>query len=59
MYKDFFSANLDTTKIVAIDSIDKKHDKISKNQALQLHQKYPKKNFKKLLQRKKVNVIIK
>lgn len=31
MYKDFFSANLDTTKIVAIDSIDKKHDKIFKN----------------------------
>lgn len=31
MYKDFFSTNFDTTKIVAIDSIDKKHDKIFKN----------------------------
>lgn len=31
MYKDFFSANLDRAKIVAIDSIDKKHDKIFKN----------------------------
>lgn len=31
MYKDFFSANLDIAKMVAIDSIDKKHDKIFKN----------------------------
>ena len=31
MYKDFFSENLDIEKIVAKDSIDKKHDKIFKS----------------------------